>query len=138
MTRHEINMRGAAMRITIVVIITAVFCAAAGCDGPRRTDVIRNALQLRGREGSRVVIEGVVSGIMWQHMAAPTSSHPRENYLDMRDLQIVVYSRKDIRCRGTVRIDGTVVKIEGSSRDPRRKEAVDEYHVIADTWECLP
>ncbi len=125
------------MRAVRIFLFIAVLCAAACCNVKRNNDIIRNAAMLKGMEGRRVVAEGVVSGIMWQHMVAPVASHPRENYLDMRDWQIVVYSKKDIRCRGTVRVSGMVVKVKGSSKDPRRKEAVDEYHIMADTWTCL-
>ncbi len=126
------------MRPARVFLFIAIVGAMICCDGKRDDDIIRYAAMLKGMEGRRVVAEGVISGIMWQHMVAPIASHPRENYLDMRDWQIVVYSKKDIRCRGTARISGTVVKVEGSSKDPRRKEALDEYHIMADTWTCLP
>jgi hypothetical protein len=102
-----------------------------------RSADINSAADLGGRAGEKVVIIGSVSETPWQHMIDTRPSHPRETYFDMGSGQIVVYSKEPIECGGTVRVTGTVVRIEGSSKDPRRKEICAEYHVLADTWECL-
>ncbi len=119
----------------LILLIGAAWCVAIGCASA--PDVIREGRVLWGREGARVVIEGTVAREIWQHMMAPPRGYGHETYFDMGGGQIVVYSKEPIACDGTVRASGTVVKIEGSSKDPRRKEAVTEYHVAIDSWECL-
>jgi hypothetical protein len=125
------------MRARIIIACMAISILAGGCAQVRRSDEIGDPAGLGGRVGNRIVIVGTVSGTPWQHMVDPRPSHPHETYFDMGGGQIVVYSREPIVCSGTVRVAGTVIRLEGSSKDPRRKETCTEYHVLADTWECL-
>lgn len=125
------------MKRMMVVIIAAALCAASGYAAKPDRGIIRDAGALWGREGARVTIEGKVAREIWQHMMAPPGGYGHETYFDMGRFQIVIYSRDLIECDGTVRATGTVVKIEGSSKNPRRKEACTEYHVAVDSWECL-
>ncbi len=125
------------MKQMMAIIITAAWCASAGWAAKTDPAVIREGGALWGREGARVVIEGKVAREIWQHMMAPPRGYGHETYFDMGKFQIVLYSKDRIECAGTVRATGTVVKIEGSSKDPRRKEACTEYHVAVDSWECI-
>ncbi len=125
------------MKQMMGMVLVAALCAAAVYAAKPGQDVIRDGGKLWGREGARVVIEGKVAREIWQHMMAPPSGYGHETYFDMGRLQIVIYSKDIIECGGTVRATGTVVKIEGQSKNPRRKEACTEYHVAVDSWECL-
>jgi hypothetical protein len=118
------------------LIVAVISFVSAGWAAQTGTAVIRDAGALWGREGAKVVIEGKVAREIWQHMMAPPRGYGHETYFDMGRFQIVLYSKDRIACGGTVRATGTVVKIEGSSKDPRRKEACTEYHVAVDSWEC--
>ena len=102
-----------------------------------RSDEIGDPAGLGGQVGNKIVIVGAVSETPWQHMVDPRPSHPHATYFDMGSGQIVVYSKEPIGCAGTVRVTGTVIRLEGSSKDPRRKETCTEYHVLADSWECV-
>ncbi|MBP7737842.1 MAG: hypothetical protein KA369_17810 [Spirochaetes bacterium] len=117
------------------LLVSAAWCVSAGCASAPA--VVREGSALWGREGARVVVEGAVAREIWQHMMAPPRGYGHETYFDMGKQQIVIYSKGPIACEGRVRASGTVVKIEGSSKDPRRKEACTEYHVAVDSWECL-
>jgi hypothetical protein len=134
MRRHDREER---MKRIMVLVVAAIWCAAAGYAAKPGKLVIRDTGALQGREGMRVVIEGRVASEIWQHMMAPPPGYSHETYFDMGGYQIVIYSKELIHCSATVRATGTVLKIEGSSKDPRRKEAVTEYHVAVDSWECL-
>ncbi len=121
----------------IMLCVMLCFCANAACATGSGIAIVHNAGELIGREGTHVVIEGKVAQEIWQHMMAPTSSNPHETYFDMGRGQIVIYTKSPVECTGTVRAAGMVVKIEGASKNPRRKETCTEYHVRADSWECF-
>lgn len=125
------------MKRLMILVLASTWCAAAAFAATSDRKVIRDAGALWGREGERVVIEGRVAREIWQHMMAPPAGYGHETYFDMGKSQIVIYSKTPVACGGTVRAEGRVVKIEGSSKDPRRKEACTEYHVAVDSWECL-
>lgn len=118
-------------------ILAAAVLIAGGCAPVMPSGGIRDAVDLGNQVGKRIIIMGTVSNTPWQHMIDPRPSHPHETYFDMGSSQIIVYSREPIECGGTVRITGTVIMLEGSSKDPRRKETCSEYQVLADSWECL-
>jgi len=125
------------MKRMMVMILVAALGAVSGHAAKPGRDIIREAGALWGREGAMVTIEGTVAREIWQHMVAPPKGYGHETYFDMGTFQIVIYSKDQIECDGTVRATGTVVRIEGSSKNPRRKEACTEYHVAVDSWECL-
>jgi hypothetical protein len=132
----DIRIIMVARTITIVAAACVLMAGCGSAPAQLRGDV-SSAGDLGGKTGGRVVIVGAVSVTPWQHMIDPRPSHPHETYFDMGSGQIVVYSKDPIECGGIVRIVGTVIKIEGSSKDPRRKETCTEYQVQADSWECL-
>jgi hypothetical protein len=121
--------------------VSAVFMAflviAAGCAGAPVRSNVRDIPELLKNEGMPVTLRGEITGIMWQHMVAPSGDYREVTYVDFGKSQIVAYSKKPISCRGPVELTGTVIKLTGESRDPRRKESVDEYHVLVDSWTCL-
>jgi hypothetical protein len=125
------------MHRTIMPAAFMVFFVIAGCNAGPHHGIIRDAREIWGQEGKHVVVEGTVAKEIWQHMMAPTRTHPHEAYFDIGNQQIVIYSKDPITCSGTVQVAGTVVKIEGSFKDPRRKESCTEYHITVDTWKCL-
>jgi hypothetical protein len=114
-----------------------VFFLIAGCGAALHHAVIRDAGELWGQDGKHVVVEGTVAMEIWQHMIAPSPTYPHATYFDAGKQQIVIYSKDAIACTGAVQVEGTVVKIEGSSKDPRRKETCTEYHIMVDAWKCL-
>jgi hypothetical protein len=125
------------MKLSGIVLLVSACCAAAVCATGSGGLVLRESRDVWGKEGARVVIEGKVANEIWQHMMAPAKGYPHETYFDMGRGQIVIYTKNPVECAGIVRASGTVVKLEGSSKDPRRKETCTEYHVAVDSWECL-
>lgn len=125
------------MKSRIIITCTVISILAGGCTQMQRSDEIGDPAGLGGQVGNKIVIVGTVSETPWQHMVDPRPSHPHATYFDMGSGQIVVYSKEPIGCAGTVRVTGTVIRLEGSSKDPRRKETCTEYHVLADSWECV-
>jgi hypothetical protein len=49
----------------------------------------------------------------------------------------MIYSKKDIECKGRLRIKGTVIKLGGGEKKTNQKETATEYHIVADDYECL-
>jgi hypothetical protein len=125
------------MMARIIAAMAVLLALVPGCGPVKRAGDLSDSGGLGSRVGSTIVIVGYVSSTPWQHMVDPRPSHPRETYFDMGSGQIVVYSREPIECAGAVRITGKVIVLEGSSKDPRRKETCTEYQVLADSWECL-
>jgi hypothetical protein len=125
------------MRRINIIAILPILCIFAGCGTSQHHGIIRDGGELWGQDGKHIVVEGTVAKEIWQHMMAPTRTHPHETYFDIGKQQVVIYSRDAIACTGTVRVEGTAVKIEGSSKNPRRKETCTEYHIMADAWKCL-
>jgi hypothetical protein len=125
------------MKARIAAVLAAAILITGGCAPVKPSGEIRDAVGLGSQVGKKIVIMGTVSDMPWQRMIDPRPSHPHETYFDMGSSQIIVYSREPIECNGTVRITGTVIMLEGSSRDPRRKETCTEYQVLADSWECM-
>jgi hypothetical protein len=119
-----------------IMIKSSLLCIFLGCSTIQQ-EIIRDAGELWGQDGKHVVVEGTVAKEIWQHMIASTPTHPHETYFDIGKQQAVIYSKDEITCTGTLRVEGTVLKIEGSSKNPRRKETVTEYHIMVDAWKCL-
>jgi hypothetical protein len=59
-------------------------------------------------------------------------THPKSYYFDIGSSQIVVYSRRDINCKGMLKLEGTVIRL-GGERRTGRKEILIEYHIIVDS-----
>jgi hypothetical protein len=118
----------------VMLMIPAFACCGIKPDGA----VIREAAELFHLEGKRVVVEGAMSREIWQHMISHPKGYTHESYVDIGRGQVVVYAKEKINCAGRIRIDGTVVKISGESKNPRRKGPYTEYHIAAESWRCLP
>ena len=125
------------MKAQIIIACMAFSILAGGCAQTQQSGEMSDPAGLGGQVGNKIVIVGTVSETPWQHMVDPRPSHPHATYFDMGSGQIVVYTKEPIECAGTVRVAGTVIRLEGSSKDPRRKETCTEYHVQADSWECV-
>lgn len=124
----------------IIIMLLFTLCAIAisfSCAARSHGPVINDAARLKEFAGKRVEVEGSISTIIWQHMVQPTKEYPIEQYFDIGNYQIVIYMKKPIPCKGAMRVIGTVVELLGSSKDPRRKETVTEYHINVDSWRCL-
>jgi len=88
-------------------------------------------------EGQKVVVEGRISQIPWQHLIAPSDSHPVILYLDSGKNQIVIYSKRYITCTEKIKTTGTVIKIEGKSKKTGSDEIFSEYQIVVDEYECI-
>lgn len=88
--------------------------------------------------GKKIILEGKLSDIPWQHLINIPETHPEISYLDTTGGgQTVLYSKKPIGCDGRVKIKGTVVEVQGKSKRPDSQEQYMEYQVIVDTWNCI-
>jgi hypothetical protein len=119
--------------------VLAVFCGAvisfSGCAMNEYT-VLKDPVLISKYVGKKVCVKGTVSRTPWQHMIGIQEGYPFSEYFDIGDYQIVIYSREPVRCKGEVLVYGSVVLIEGQTKDPARKEAATEYHLRVDRWEC--
>jgi hypothetical protein len=99
--------------------------------------VLEDTVRMPEYTGKKVCLKGRISRTPWQHMISVQQGYPIPDYFDVGDFQIVIYSREPVRCKGDVLVYGTVVLIEGETKNPNRKESATEYHLKVDRWECL-
>jgi len=95
---------------------------------------------LESNVGETVIVEGIISNVIWQHMTTQINSHPHMNYFDLADgYQIIVYTKDQISCSGQIEITGKVTKLESDYNNPEVKisDKFAEYHIIADSWKCI-
>lgn len=88
-----------------------------------------------------VILQGKISEVPWQHLIGSFKTHPYANYFDysasQKLLQIVIYSKKDIKCTQSLRIKGQVVEIKGHSKRPSdHPEKYSELGVLILNWSC--
>jgi len=83
----------------------------------------------------KIALVGRVSDVMWQHVMNPPASHPHETYFDTGGTQIVLYSQEPIHETDRIRVEGTVIAVEGGGEGTKSPEKFTEYHLIVDTWE---
>lgn len=94
--------------------------------------------ELSSFSGRMISFEGKVSDIPWQHLIKIPETHPHISYVDTEGHgQVVVYSRDRITCRGPVKIQGTVFKVEGKSKRPGSDDLFTEYQIMAEKWKCI-
>jgi hypothetical protein len=82
----------------------------------------------------KVVVEGTISEMPWQHLIGYIENYNKIYYFDINNDQIVIYSKDQISCTGKIKVYGTVVKIDGESKRPGSNEAYTEYHILVDKW----
>jgi len=88
--------------------------------------------------GRRVILEGTLSDIPWQHLIDIPDSHPEISYLNTDGGgQTVLYSKDSMKCSRRVQIKGTVVEVQGKSKRPGSKEQYREFQIIVDAWNCI-
>lgn len=97
-------------------------------------------MNLKKNVGEKITIRGEISNIMWQHFGKYVEGYPHENYIDLDDnTQIVVYTKKPIKCKGLVELIGEVIAIDSSNNEPESKihDGFIEYQLVVDSWKCL-
>lgn len=99
--------------------------------------LVTDSGRLKEYEGKKVIVEGTISNIYWQHLIDSPRTHQVSSYFDIGNSQIMIYSKKDIECKGRLRIKGTVIKLGGGEKKTNQKETATEYHIVADDYECL-
>ena len=108
-----------------------------GCDKMTEYVEVKDTGDLQEFEGKKVAIEGSISDMPWQHLINFPETHPVITYLDIGGDQIVIYTQDSLNCTGKVKVNGTVVKVQGTSKRPGSDETYVEYHIIVDSWESV-
>ena len=97
-------------------------------------------LKLSENIGKTISLIGSVSPTPWQHLIEIKETYENIEYLDLEDgNQIVVYSRKSIKCEGRIKITGKVIEVAGRSKRPgdTSESVYSEYQIVVDDWECF-
>ncbi len=98
------------------------------------------SIRLSENIGNDISLIGSISNTPWQHLIEITETYGNIEYLDLEDgNQIVIYSKKLIKCERKVRITGKVIEVTGKSKRPgdTSEEVYTEYQIIVDDWECF-
>lgn len=89
-------------------------------------------------EGQQVELIGSRSETPWQHMVDIKADYPYINYIDFEGGdQRVVYTKQLLICPEKVSFKGTVIKIEGESKNPDSDEVYTDLQIQSDEFECL-
>lgn len=103
-------------------------------------EVVEKMKDLKDLVDKKVCITGTISNEPWQHLIASPDSFPISTYFDIGDMQIIVYSAKELacpNCKCEIEIKGTVLKVQGKGKGSKADEQYIEYHIVADSWRCL-
>lgn len=123
----------------IMIIICLMILASAAYAVKAVTYIsVKNASDLQKYVGKKVVIEGKISDVPWQHIMLSSSDYPVSSYFDIGKSQIVIYSKEMIGTTKKIKVKGTVVKVSGKSKNPKyakSKETYCEYHILVDKVE---
>ncbi len=98
------------------------------------------SVKLSENVGNKISIVGIISNTPWQHLIDYNEEYSNIGYLDLEDgSQIVIYSKKNIKCEKKVRIKGKVIEVSGKSKRPgdTSEEVYREYQIIVEDWECF-
>jgi hypothetical protein len=118
------------------IILITVFVVISGCSGNKKYEYLEGTSELGGCIGKRIVLEGTISPMPWQHMINNNQGYPYIEYFDVGEDQLVVYSKEKIDCGGLLRVEGRVIQIEGKSKRPGSDEVYREIQIEVDGWEC--
>ena len=97
-------------------------------------------MNLKDKTGKKITLLGKISNIPWQHMIKDVENHNHIYYFDLEDgYQIVIYSKAEIHCAGSLSVTGEVIEVRGKSKRPNKIDDVThvEYHIIIDKWVCM-
>lgn len=87
--------------------------------------------------GKEVVVEGRVSRVPWQHLVLSVPGKTPEYFDPVEGPQLVVYSAVPLPEGRRLRLTGTVLRAEGTSKRPGTKiddPAYVEYHLDVRAW----
>jgi len=88
--------------------------------------------------GQKVQLSGKIAVEIWQHMVGSFDGYPYSAYFDLAGSQIVIYSRTRLPDSGRLLLRGTVVKLEGGSKNPGKSDEIYfEYHLLVDEYDFL-
>lgn len=121
----------------LIIIIIFNFLIIINCISLKNIPVIKNAKNLSKYEGKKVSVIGKLSDIQWQHTIKNIKTHPVVLYFDMDDRQIVIYSKKDINSKETLKVTGKVIKVIWESKKAGENSNFTEYHIILDKYESI-
>ncbi|HEB32437.1 MAG TPA: hypothetical protein ENI15_16450 [Spirochaetes bacterium] len=122
------------MKHSVMLIIVLVLFS--GCAGKKKYEYLEGTSQLTGYIGKRIVLEGRISTMPWQHMIDDNPDYRYMEYFDVGEDQLVIYSKEKIDCGGLVRLEGSVIQIEGKSKRPGSDEVYREMQITVEGWEC--
>jgi len=118
-----------------IVIIITIF-SISGCINMGDYISMTDSYRLQEYVDKKVKVTGRISDMPWQHLIGNFEKYSEIYYFDIKEDQIVIYSKMAILCSSSLTIYGTVVKVTGKSKRPGSNEEYTEYHILVDRWEC--
>ena len=125
------------MRFLLIIIIIMQLLIIINFSSMNKLPIIKNARDLSNYVGKKVIVLGKISDIQWQHTINFIKTHPVILYFDMDDVQIVIYSKKEINSKEQLKISGKVIKVLWKSEKTGDDSKFTEYHIIADNYEIF-
>jgi len=117
-------------KLIAIPIISVFLFSSCACE-----PVPNEKLQLK--VGETIELSGTLSETPWQHMINIQEAYPYIAYVDFEDGdQLVVYTKNLPVCYGEVKFKGTVIEIEGESKNPDSDEKYTEIQITADELTC--
>ena len=118
-------------------LLLVVCCVSSGYAKKIKYTPVSDPAALKNYVGKKVIVEGKISKIPWQHLVNPPKTHPVDYYFDMEKFQIVIYAKEKIACDKTLKVFGEVIELRGAGKGSKADETFKEYHVVVDSWKCF-
>lgn len=129
-------MKNLFILIKFYVIITLILLITNSCNKNKELPLIEDASNLSKYLGQKVTVKGKISQVQWQHTIKFIETHPFALNFDMNDLQIIIYSKTDIRTEEPIEVTGKVIKVDWKSEKAGNDEFA-EYHVIVYSYKVI-
>lgn len=88
-------------------------------------------------ENRVIFMRGKISEIPYQHLIKIPEGYANISYLDIKNNQIVVYTKEPVKPEKKIELIGKVISVEGLSKKPGSDDKVSEYQLIADYFNYI-
>ncbi len=119
------------------MIIILFLLISNSCNKKKDLPLIEDASLLSKYAGQKVIVIGQISQVQWQHTIRYIKTHPVAINFDVGNMQIIIYSKRDIDTKEKLKITGKVIKVDWESEKAGNNSKFSEYHIIVDNYEVI-
>ena len=101
-------------------------------NGEKKLIEISTYAEMQKHLNENVIVFGKISDEPWQHIVGNFNDYKYSYYFDLKDIQIVLYSKNVISNNREMKIIGKVVKVCSKSKKLNDGTEHCEYHILVD------